>query len=351
MSKAKEITIAGRKIGAEFPPYIIAEMSANHNGDIQRAFDTINMAKKMGADAIKMQSYTADTITIDCDNKDFLIEGGLWDGYKLYELYEWAQTPFEWHKPIFEHAKKRDITLFSTPFDETAVDLLEDLNSPAYKIASFEAIDLPLIAYVAQTKKPMIISTGMANLNEITEAVETARENGCTQLVLLHCISSYPAPAEQSNLKTLIDLGKRFNVVSGLSDHTLGTTVSVASVALGASVIEKHVTLSRADKGPDSEFSLEPDELKQLCVNTKTAWLALGEAGYEKKQAEEANLRFRRSIYVIEDIKKDELFSEKNIRRIRPGFGLPPKFYNEVIGKAATKDIKRGSALAENMYK
>ncbi len=351
MSKAKEITIAGRKIGAEFSPYIIAEMSANHNGDIQRAFDTIDMAKKMGADAIKMQSYTADTITIDCDNKDFLIEGGLWDGYKLYELYEWAQTPFEWHKPIFEHAKKRDITLFSTPFDETAVDLLEDLNSPAYKIASFEAIDLPLIAYVAQTKKPMIISTGMANLTEISEAVETARENGCAQLVLLHCISSYPAPAEQSNLKTLIDLGKRFNVVSGLSDHTLGTTVSVASVALGASIIEKHVTLSRADKGPDSEFSLEPNELKQLCENTKTAWLALGEAGYEKKQAEEENIRFRRSIYVVEDIKKDEIFSEKNIRRIRPGFGLQPKFYNEIIGKQATKNIKRGTALTENMFK
>jgi len=326
-------------------------MSANHNGDIQRAFDTINMAKKMGADAIKIQSYTADTITINCDNKDFLIEGGLWDGYNLYQLYEWAQTPFEWHKPIFEHAKKRDITLFSTPFDETAVDLLEDLNSPAYKIASFEAIDLPLIAYVAQTKKPMIISTGMANLNEITEAVETARENGCTQLVLLHCISSYPAPAEQSNLRTLTDLGKRFNVVSGLSDHTLGTTVSIASVALGASVIEKHVTLSRVDKGPDSEFSLEPEELKQLCENTKMAWQALGEAGYEKKQAEETNLRFRRSIYVVEDIKKDEMFTEKNIRRIRPGFGLPPKFYNEVIGKQAAKDIKRGTALAENMLK
>ncbi|MFK5893085.1 MAG: pseudaminic acid synthase, partial [Pseudomonadota bacterium] len=285
MSKAKEIIIADRKIGNNYPPYIIAEMSANHNGDIKRAFETIEMAKKMGADAVKIQSYTADTITIDCDNDEFMIKGGLWDGYNLYRLYEWAQTPFEWHKPLFDHARKIELTLFSTPFDETAVDLLEDLNAPAYKIASFEAIDLPLIKYVAETGKPMIISTGMANLEEITEAVETARENGCQQLVLLHCISSYPAPAEQSNLKTIVDLRERFSVVSGLSDHTLGTTVSVAGVALGASVIEKHVTISRADKGPDSEFSLEPDELMKLCQDSRTAWSSLGEVGYERKQA------------------------------------------------------------------
>lgn len=349
MSDANEVMIAGRRVGPAYPPYIIAEMSANHNGRIERALQTIDMAKAMGADAVKMQSYTADTITIDCDNKDFQIEGGLWDGYNLYRLYEWAQTPFEWHKPIFEHARKTDITLFSTPFDETAVDLLEDLNAPAYKIASFEAVDLPLIKYVAQTKKPMIISTGMANLEEITEAVETARENGCNQLVLLHCISSYPAPIEQSNLRTIADISERFGVVSGLSDHTLGTTVSVASVALGASVIEKHVTLSRLDKGPDSEFSLEPDELRKLCMESRDAWSALGEVGYEKKAAEVANLKFRRSIYVVKDVKKGDIFTAKNIRRIRPGFGLAPKHYEDIIGRPAACDIKRGTPVSKDL--
>lgn len=349
IEKNKEVSIAGRKIGKRYAPYIIAEMSANHNGDIQRAFDTIDMAKKMGADAVKMQSYTADTITIDCDNEEFMIKGGLWDGYNLYQLYKWAQTPFEWHRPLFDHARKIGITLFSTPFDETAVDLLEDLNAPAYKIASFEAIDLPLIKYVAETKKPMIISTGMANLEEITEAVETASENGCEQLVLLHCISSYPAPVEQSNVRTISDLGERFNVVSGLSDHTLGTTVSVASIALGASVIEKHVTLSRVDKGPDSEFSLEPDELSRLCIDTKMVWAALGEVGYERKQAEEENIKFRRSIYVVNDMKEGDVFTEKNIRRIRPGFGLAPKYYHIVMGKKVSKNVKCGNALNWDM--
>jgi N-acetylneuraminate synthase len=349
MSVNKIIKIAGRKIGPDYPPYIIAEMSANHNGDIQRAYDTIDMAKAMGADAIKMQSYTADTITIDCDNEDFQIQGGLWDGYNLYRLYEWAQTPFEWHKPLFEHARKSGITLFSTPFDETAVDLLEDLNAPAYKIASFEAVDLPLIKYVAQTKKPMIISTGMANLEEISEAVDTARSNGCDELVLLHCISSYPAPIEQSNLRTIPDLAERFSVVSGLSDHTLGTTASVTSIALGASVIEKHVTLSRADKGPDSEFSLEPDELQKLCVETRDAWLALGQSGYERRAAEESNVKFRRSIYIVEDMQKGDVFTEKNTRRIRPGFGLAPKFFDAVMGKRASKDIQRGTPLTQGL--
>ncbi len=349
MSDANEVVIAGRKIGPAYPPYIIAEMSANHNGKIERALQTIDMAKAMGADAIKMQSYTADTITIDCDNKDFQIEGGLWDGYNLYRLYEWAQTPFEWHKPLFEHARKADITLFSTPFDETAVDLLEDLNAPAYKIASFEAIDLPLIKYVAQTKKPMIISTGMANLEEIGEAVQTARENGCEQLVLLHCISSYPAPIEQSNLRTIADISERFGVVSGLSDHTLGTTVSVASVALGASVIEKHVTISRKDKGPDSDFSLEPEELRKLCIESKDAWLALGVSGYERKAAEEANIKFRRSIYIVKDMEKGEVFTTDNIRRIRPGFGLAPKYYEEILGKVVTSDVKKGTALTNDL--
>jgi len=349
MSENREIKIAGRIIGRDYSPYIIAEMSANHNGDINRAFETISMAKAMGADAVKMQSYTADTMTIDCDNGDFKIKEGLWDGYNLYKLYEWAQTPFEWHKPIFEYARKTDITIFSTPFDETAVDLLEDLNAPAYKIASFEAIDLPLIKYVAKTGKPMIISTGMANFEEISEAVEAARGNGCKELVLLHCISSYPAPVEQSNLRTIADLAKRFSVVSGLSDHTLGTTVSVASIALGASVIEKHVTLSREDKGPDSEFSLEPEELNKLCVEAKVAWLALGEAGYERKAAEEANIKFRRSIYIVEDMKAGDVFTEKNIRRIRPGYGLEPKFYKEILGKKIKRSVERGTPLGREM--
>jgi len=341
----KEISIEGRKIGPKCPPYIIAEMSANHNGDIQRAFDTIKMAKAMGADAVKMQSYTAETITINCDKDDFQINEGPWAGYNLYKLYEWAQTPFEWHKPIFDYAREIGITIFSTPFDETSVDLLEELNTPAYKIASFEAIDLPLIKYVAKTKKPMIISTGMANLEEITEAVATAHDNGCKQLALLHCISSYPAPIEQSNLKTIQELSDKYGVITGLSDHTLGTTASVVSVAMGASIIEKHVTLSRADKGPDSEFSLEPSELKELCDSAKDAWLSIGNAGFELKSAEKASVKHRRSIYVVKDIKAGEQLTESNIRRIRPGFGLAPKYYDEVIGKLSKVDISFGTAL------
>ena len=341
----KEIVIVGRKIGSKFPPYVIAEVSANHNGSIDRALQTIEMAKVQGADAVKIQTYTADTMTIESKAEDFQIHGGLWDGYSLYQLYQEAHTPYEWHKSLFDHARKIDITLFSTPFDETAVDLLEDLNTPAYKIASFEAIDLPLIKYVAQTGKPMIISTGMANLEEISEAVTTARENGCSELVLLHCISSYPAPVEQSNLKTIPDLTERFGVVAGLSDHTMGTTVAVASVALGACVIEKHVTLSRDEKGPDSEFSLEPQELSSLCVDAKKAWSALGQAGYERKPAEKPNLVFRRSIYVVKNIKAGEKFTKENIRRIRPGFGLPPKHYEQLIGKVARDTLSQGTAL------
>jgi len=339
------VYIDGRKIGPDAPPYIIAELSANHNGSLDCALETVTMAKAMGADAIKLQTYTANTITIDCDKDDFQIHGGLWDGYNLYRLYEWAQTPYEWHAAIFEKAREVGITCFSTPFDETAVDLLEELNAPAYKIASFEAIDLPLIRYVAKTGKPMIISTGMADLNEITEAVETARDGGCKDVVLLHCISGYPAPVEQSNLRTIPDLAKRFGVIPGLSDHTLGTAVSVASVALGACVIEKHVTMRRADKGPDSEFSLEPRELERLCSESRDAWAALGRPGYERKPVEDENIKFRRSIYVVKEIKAGEQLTTENIRRIRPGFGLPPKFYGEVIGKTAQVDLERGTAL------
>jgi N-acetylneuraminate synthase len=341
----KKIEIDGRFIGDSCHPYIVAEMSANHNGDLQCALDIISMAKEMGADAIKLQTYTADTLTIDCDKPDFQIRGGLWDGYNLYQLYEWAHTPLAWHKAMFEHAAKVGITCFSTPFDESAVDLLEDLNAPAYKIASFEAVDLLLIKYAAQTGKPMIISTGMANLTEIEEAVNAARENGCDDLVLLHCISGYPVPANQSNLRTIPDLADRFGVVAGLSDHTLGTAVSVASIALGACVIEKHVTISRQEKGADSAFSLEPDELKRLCEDTRSAWEALGSAGYERKPVEVESLKFRRSLYAVQNIAAGEVLTKENIRRIRPGFGLSPKYYDQVIGRIARIEIERGQAL------
>ncbi len=339
------IEIDGREVGPNRPPYIIAELSANHNGNLDRALETISMAKKMGADAIKLQTYTADTMTIDCEDEEFQIHGGLWDGYNLYRLYEWAQTPFQWHKSMFDHARKNEITCFSTPFDETAVDLLEDLNVPAYKIASFETVDLPLIRYVAETKKPMIISTGMADLEEISEAVDTAREAGCTDLILLHCISGYPAPEEQCNLRTIPDLAKRYKVIPGLSDHTLGTAVSIAGVALGACVIEKHVTLSRKDKGPDSEFSLEPEQLKRLCEETRTAWKSLGKAGYERKLVEDDNIRFRRSIYIVKDVKAGEVLTLENTRRIRPGFGLSPKYFGNVIGRKIKVNLERGTAL------
>lgn len=337
--------IKNRTIGKGCPPYIIAELSANHNGNLTRALETITKAKEMGADAIKIQTYTPDTMTIDSDQEDFKIHGGLWDGYNLYQLYKEAHTPYEWHKALFEHAAKVGITIFSSPFDETAIELLESLDAPAYKIASFELTDLPLIEAVAQTGKPMIMSTGMATLAEISEAVATAKQAGATEIALLHCISAYPAPAEQSNLKTISDLAERFNCVVGLSDHTLGTTVAVASVALGASIIEKHFILDRKDKGPDSEFSLEPEQLKTLCQESKVAHAALGSAGYERKDAEKANATFRRSLYFVKDIAEGEVISPEHIRRIRPGFGLAPKHLNEVLGKKATSAIARGTAV------
>ena len=335
--------INGRKINPDSPPYIIAELSANHNGDIKRAFATIKSAHESGADAIKIQSYTADTMTIDCDSEEFMIRGGLWDGYKLYDLYKWAETPFEWHQAIFEYAKNLGITIFSTPFDESAVDLLESLNAPAYKIASFEATDLPLIRYVASKGKPMIMSTGMCSELEIQEAVIAAREGGCEELVLLHCISSYPAPMDQANLLQMPELAKRFNTIPGLSDHTLGTTASVAAVALGACLIEKHFTLSRSDKGPDSEFSLEPSELEQLCRDARDAWAALGKVGFERQKAEEKNKQFRRSVYFIKDLKAGETITADHIRRIRPGMGLEPKFFDGLLGRKVTQDIVRGT--------
>ncbi len=345
------ITIDGCKIGADFKPYIIAELSANHNGDINRAFQIMEQAKKAGADAIKLQSYTQDTITLDCDDIDFQIQGGLWGGQTLYELYKNAHLPWEWHGPLFEKARRLGITIFSSPFDFSAVSLLEKLGAPAYKIASFELIDLPLIARVAQTGKPMILSTGMANMQEIHEAIDTARSNGCDELVLLHCVSGYPAPADQYNLKTIADMSKRFNILAGLSDHTIDNATAIAAVALGACVIEKHVTLDRAQGGPDDSFSIEPRELAQLCSDANTAWQAVGEVSYERAESEKGNAQFRRSLYVVSDIAEGELFTAQNLKSIRPGFGMAPKLLNEIIGKIAAKDLKKGTALKPELIR
>ncbi len=334
-----------RKIGPNELPFIIAEMSANHNGDINNAYKIIDMAKQAGADAVKLQTYKPDTITMDMRTPEFMIEGGLWDGQSLYELYKEAHMPWEWHQPLFDYAKNVGITIFSSPFDNTAVDLLEELNTPAYKIASFEAVDLPLIKYVAQTGKPMIISTGMADAQEIQEAIEAARDGGCEELAILHCVSSYPAPAEDYNLRTLIDMQKKFGLVTGLSDHTIDNTTAITSVALGASIIEKHVTLDRNGGGPDDSFSLESDELKQLCDGVKMSWAALGNVDYGLKSSEQSNIKFRRSLYAVKDIAAGEVLTNETVRRIRPGFGLPPKYYNYVIGRTARIDIEKGQPL------
>ncbi len=341
--------IDNRKIGQNHSPYIIAEMSANHNGSIDNAYKIIDMAKACGADAVKLQTYHPDTITMDMNTPEFMIKGGLWDGQSLYELYKDAFMPWEWHKPLFDYAKKIDITIFSSPFDNTAVDLLEDLNTPAYKIASFEAIDLPLIKYVAQTGKPMIISTGMADAEEIQDAIEAAREGGCEELAILHCVSGYPAPAGDYNLKTLVDMQQKFRLVTGLSDHTVDNTTATASVALGASIIEKHVTLDRNGGGPDDSFSLESDELRDLCTATKTAWEALGSVDYGRKSSEQSNVKFRRSLYFVKDINKGEVITKDHIKSIRPGYGLKPNSYSKIIGKIANKDIKSGTATQWNL--
>lgn len=334
------ISIDGRKIGTDYAPYIIAEMSANHNGSIENAFKIIEQAKRCGADAVKLQTYTADTITLNSRAPEFMIRGTLWDGQSLHELYQKAHMPWDWHKPLFDFAREQGITIFSSPFDFSAVDLLESLNAPAYKIASFEMVDLPLIRYVAQTGKPMIISTGMADADEIAEAVETAKSAGCRELVVLHCVSGYPAPAADYNLHTLPDMAARFGTLVGLSDHTLDNTTAVASVVLGACVIEKHFTLDRNGGGADDSFSLEPDGLQALCRDSKTAWQALGRVHYGLKSSEQGNVQFRRSLYFVKDLQKGDTIDETCIRSVRPGFGIAPKHFDELIGKRLTRNVQ-----------
>ena len=342
------INIDGRIIGNGKAPYIIAEMSANHNGNLDVALRIVEEAKRAGADAIKMQTYRPDTITLKSDLPDFQISDGLWAGRTLYDLYEWAHTPWDWHKPLFDRARQLGITIFSSPFDTTAVDLLEDLGAPAYKIASFEAVDLSLIKYVASTGKPMIISTGMANIEEIEEAIEAARVGGCKELAILHCVSGYPAPASDYNLRTIPDMIERFGLVTGLSDHTLDNTTAITSVALGASIIEKHFTLDRNGGGPDDSFSLEPADLIALCRDTKTAWQALGQIDYERKSSEKANIKFRRSLYFVQDLQVGDTITEESIRSVRPGFGLSPKYLSEIIGKKVTRNVNANTAITSD---
>jgi N-acetylneuraminate synthase len=344
-----QITLDGRLIGYGSRPYIIAELSGNHNGDIERGFALMAAAKQAGADAVKLQTYTADTITIPSDRPEFQISGGLWDGRTLHDLYQEAHTPWEWHAALFAKAREIGITLFSSPFDTTAVDFLESLDVPAYKIASPELVDLPLIRKAAATGKPLIMSTGMGTEEEIAEAVEAARSAGCRELILLHCVSAYPAPAEEACLANIPELFKRFGVTSGLSDHTLGIEISLAAVALGASVIEKHFTLSRAEGGVDSAFSLEPAELAELCRMSHIVQAAVGKAAFGPKPSELRTCKFRRSLYVVADVEAGGIFHESNVRSIRPANGLAPKHLGDILGKRASRAISQGEPLNWDM--
>ena len=339
--------IADKLIGQNHPPFIIAEMSGNHNQSLDRALEIVEAVAKTGAHALKIQTYTPDTMTLDLDEREFHISDSksLWAGTSLYKLYGQAYTPWEWHQPIFERAAALGMIAFSTPFDDTAVDFLESLNVPCYKIASFENTDLPLICRVASTGKPLIISTGMASLAELDETVRAAREAGCKDLILLKCTSTYPATPENTNIATIPHLRDMFGCEVGLSDHTMGIGVSVASVALGASVIEKHFTLNRADGGVDSTFSMEPSEMAQLVTETQNAWQALGKVNYGATEAEKKSIQFRRSLYVVKDMKAGDLLTAENIRAIRPGLGLPTKFLEIILGKKLKINVKKGTAL------
>lgn len=340
MPTSTTLAIAGRPIGPSHPPYVIAELSANHNGSLETAFRIIDAAVAAKADAVKIQTYTADTITLNSSRPEFQITSGKWAGQSLYQLYQSAYTPWDWHAALFDHARSRGITMFSSPFDTTAIDLLEDLNAPAYKIASFEAVDLPLIRYAAATGKPMIISTGMADADEIAEAIQAARDGGCKALAILHCVSGYPAPAADYNLRTLADMISRYGLVTGLSDHTLDNTTAIAAVALGASIIEKHMTEDRNGGGPDDSFSLEPDEFAALCTSARTAWEALGQVDYGRKSSERANVVFRRSLYYVKPLKAGDVVTPDAIRSVRPGFGAAPKHWDRIVGQRVRRDIE-----------
>ena len=345
------IRIGNCHIGRQEPPFIIAEMSGNHNQSLERALEIVEAAAKTGVHALKIQTYTPDTMTLDLDEREFHISDpkSLWAGTSLYKLYGEAYTPWEWHRPIFDRARELGIIAFSTPFDDTAVDFLESLGVPCYKIASFENTDIPLIRKVAATGKPLIISTGMATVAELDETVRAAREAGCKELILLKCTSTYPATAENTNILTIPHLRELFGCEVGLSDHTMGIGVSVASVALGAAVIEKHFTLNRADGGVDSTFSMEPAEMAQLVVETERAWQALGQVSYGPTEAEKKSIQFRRSLYVVQDIKAGDVLTRENVRAIRPGLGLPTKYLEQVLGKTVKQNMKRGTALSWGM--
>ena len=345
------IKIAGREIGFSHPPFIIAEMSGNHNQSLDRALNIVEAAAKTGAHALKIQPYTPDTMTLDLDEREFHVSDpkSLWAGTSLYKLYSEAFTPWEWHKAIFDRARELGIIAFSTPFDDTSVDFLETLDVPCYKIASFENTDLPLIRRVAATGKPLIISTGMASIAELDDTVKAAREAGCKNLILLKCTSTYPATPNNTNILTIPHMRELFGCEVGLSDHTMGVGVSVASVALGATVIEKHFTLNRADGGVDSAFSMEPDEMNHLVIESERAWHALGHVSYGPTEAENRSLQYRRSLYIVKDLKAGDLLTKDNLRAIRPGLGLPTKYHEIVIGKTTKQDIKRGTALTWEM--
>lgn len=345
---ASNLRIANRPVGRDAPPFVIAEMSGNHNQSLSRALEIVDAAAKSAAHAIKLQTYTPDTMTLDLNEREFHIGDptSLWAGRSLYDLYREASTPWAWHKPLLDRARELGIIAFSTPFDTTAVDFLEDLGVPCYKIASFENTDLPLIRRVAATGKPVIISTGMATVSELDETVRAAREAGCRDLVLLKCTSTYPATPEHTNLLTIPHLRELFGCEVGLSDHTMGVGASVASVALGATMIEKHFTLNRADGGVDSTFSMEPAEMAQLVVETGRAWQALGEVRYGCLEAEKNSIQFRRSLYIVQDLKAGEVLTAKNVRAIRPGHGLPPRYLDQVLGMRVKQDVRRGTALA-----
>ncbi len=346
-----KISINGRILSNKNSPYIIAEISANHNGSVNRAKETIRIANEIGVDAVKIQSYTPETMTINSRKKDFLIKDGLWRGRTLYDLYSEAYTPFEWHEELFEYAQKKNITLFSTPFDETAVDLLETLDTPAYKIASFELVDLQLIKYVAEKKKPLLLSTGMASSKEITEAINVAKNNGAEQIGILHCISSYPTKISDANLLRIRELRQMFNLEIGLSDHTIGSTASLVATTLGASFIEKHFTLDKNDGGPDSAFSLDPKEMSKLVTECKNVFLSLGNLSGKRPKEEKKSEVFRRSLYFVKDLPKNSIISSVDVKRIRPGYGLSPKYLDNIIGKRVIKNVKKGDRVTSKVIK